>query len=315
MEIMKPKYQLNYKVAGVLLFFILCLKSFSGYAQQDPQFTNYMYNTMTVNPAYAGQRETLSILALNRSQWVGIDGAPTTQTFSIHSPLKNEQLGLGLNVVNDALGPSNETFIDANFSYTLLLNDNDLKLSFGASAGLHILSTDWSKGIFQNPDVVFNENINLTSPLIGAGAYLHSRKYYIGFSVPNFLQTDHYDDFQESLATERMHFYLIGGYVFDLSPTLQFKPAFLTKAVSGAPLIVDVSANFWINEKVTLGLAYRWDDALSFLAGFQISRHFYFGYAYDWNQTGLSNYTGGSHEFFLRYELNRVGKILSPRFF
>jgi type IX secretion system PorP/SprF family membrane protein len=308
-------YKLKSSVTKEWIFFMLGLMSLTSYAQQDPQFTNYMYNTMTVNPAYAGQRETLSVLALNRSQWVGLEGAPETQTFSIHSPLKNEQIGLGLNVVNDAIGPSNETFVDANFSYTLFLNDVDLKLTFGASAGLHILSTDWSKGIFQNPDVVFNENINLTSPLIGAGVYLHSRKYYLGFSVPNFLQTDHYDDFQESLATERMHFYLIGGYVFDLSSALQFKPAFLAKAVSGAPLIVDVSANFWINEKVTLGTAYRWDDALSFLAGFQISKSFYLGYAYDLNTTGLNNYTGGSHEFFLRYELNRVGKILSPRFF
>jgi len=299
----------------LLITLVLGLLGMLGLAQQNPQFTNYMYNTMTVNPAYAGQRETFSALALHRSQWVGIDGAPDTQTFSVHSPLRNEQIGLGLNVVNDAIGPSNETFVDANFSYTLLLTDNDLKLSLGASAGVHFLNTDWSKGRFQNPDVVFSENLNLISPTIGAGAYLHSRKYYIGFSVPNILQTEHYSDFQESIATERMHFYMIGGYVFDLSPTVQFKPAFLTRAVSGAPLIVDVSANFWFNENLTLGTAYRWDDSLSFLAGIKVSKSFHFGYAYDINTTGLNNYTGGSHEFFLRYELNRVGKILSPRFF
>lgn len=294
---------------------IIGLMSILGMAQQNPQFTNYMYNTMTVNPAYAGQRENLSALALHRSQWVGVDGSPQTQTFSIHSPLRNEQIGLGLNIVNDGLGPSNETFVNANFSYTLLLTDNDLKLSLGASAGAHFLSTDWSKGNFQNPDVVFSDNVSLTSPIIGAGVYLHSRKYYLGFSVPNFLETDHYDDFQESLATERMHFYLIGGYVFDLSPKVQFKPAFLTRMVAGAPLIVDVSANFWFNEKLTLGTAYRWNDALSFLAGIKISKSLQFGYAYDINTTGLSNYTSGSHEFFLRYELIRSGKILSPRFF
>lgn len=298
-----------------LIVLSIGLLSLISTAQQNPQFTNYMYNTMTVNPAYAGQRETFSGLALHRSQWVGIEGAPETQTFSVHSPLKNEQIGLGLNVVNDAIGPSNETFVDANFSYTLLLNDFDLKLSLGASAGVHFLNTDWSKGTFKDPDVVFGENVNLISPTVGAGAYLHSRKFYIGLSVPNMLQTKHYDDFQESLATERMHIYLIGGYVFDLSPSVQFKPAFLTRAVSGAPLIVDVSANFWFNEKLTLGTAYRWEDSVSILAGIKLSKSFHFGYAYDINTTGISNYVGGSHEFFLRYELNRVGKILSPRFF
>lgn len=312
---MKPTKTIKMLLNRALITLLFGLFTLTMMAQQNPQFTNYMYNTMTVNPAYAGQRETFSGLVLHRSQWVGLDGAPQTQTFGIHSPLKNEQIGLGLNVVNDAIGPSNETFVTGNFSYTLLLNDYDLKLSLGASAGVHFLNTDWSKGIFQNPDVVFNENVNLISPTVGAGVYLHSRKYYIGMSVPNMLQTKHYSDFQESLATERMHFYLIGGYVFDLSPTVQFKPAFLTRAVSGAPLIFDISANFWFNEKLTLGAAYRWDDAVSVLAGVKISKSFQFGYAYDINTTGISNYNSGSHEFFLRYELNRVGKILSPRFF
>jgi len=285
------------------------------FAQQDPQYTQYMYNTMSVNPAYAGQREVLSVTGLYRTQWVGIDGAPKTQTLGIHAPLRNEKIGLGLSIVNDALGPATESYIDANFSYTIRLDDTNTKLSFGVKGGVHLLDTDWSKGRFQNPDVVFNENISLLSPTIGAGLYLHNRKWYVGLSVPNFLTTDHYDDFQESVAAERLHYYLIAGYVFNLSENTKFKPAALVKGVSGAPIIADVSANFLFNDKFTLGLAWRWDDSVSGLAGFQVSDGLYIGYAYDATTTNLNNYNSGSHEIMLRFELQKLGRILSPRFF
>ncbi|MBT8266723.1 MAG: type IX secretion system membrane protein PorP/SprF [Bacteroidia bacterium] len=298
-----------------LLTFVVYLMVCQIFAQQDPQYTQYMYNTMSVNPAYAGQRDVLSITGLHRSQWVGIEGAPQTQTLGIHAPLRNERIGLGLNVINDALGPAQETYVNVNFSYTIPLNELDKKLSFGLTGGLHLLDTDWSKGQFQNPDVVFNENLSLISPTVGAGLYLHSRKWYLGLSVPNIITTEHYNDFQESLATERLHFFLIGGYVFNLSDNTKLKPAFLVKAVTGAPIIADVSANFLFYEKLTLGLAWRWDDALSGLAGFQISEGLYVGYAYDYTTTDLKNYNSGTHEIVLRFELQKLGRILSPRFF
>jgi type IX secretion system PorP/SprF family membrane protein len=298
-----------------LVAIVFTVFSAIGLAQQDPQFTHYMYNTLSVNPAYAGQRETLSVVGLHRSQWVGVDGAPQTQTFSIHSPLRNERVGLGLNIVSDALGPARETFVDANFSYTIPLNENDLKLSFGVKGGLHMLDTDWSKGIFRDPDVAFNENLNLISPMVGAGLYMHTRKWYLGVAVPNFLETDHYDDFQESVATERMHFYAIGGYVFNLSETTEFKPAFLVKATAGAPIIADFSANFWFQKKLTAGLAWRWDDSVSALVGFQVTPGMFIGYGYDLTTTGLNNYNSGSHEITLRFEVKKIGRILSPRFF
>ena len=286
-------------------------------AQQDPQYTHYMYNTMSVNAGYAGQRDVLSVLALYRTQWVGIDGAPKTLTFGIHSPLKNERLGLGLNVVSDQLGPAQETSIDANFSYTIPVNaSGDLELSFGLKGGLHILDTDWSKGIFQNPtDVLFNENVNLVSPTVGGALYLHSDKWYLGASVPNIFTTEHYDDYQESIATERIHMFLIGGYVFDVSETTKLKPAFLVKGVSGAPVIADLSLNALFNEKFTLGLAYRWDDSFSGLVGFQVTDSILIGYSYDLTSTELNNYNSGTHEIMLRFELQKVGKLISPRFF
>ncbi|QXP79698.1 MULTISPECIES: type IX secretion system membrane protein PorP/SprF [Winogradskyella] len=298
-----------------LIVLVFILTSTISFAQQDPQYTHYMFNTMSVNPAYAGQRETLSIVGLHRSQWVGIDGAPQTQSLSFHTPLRNERIGLGLNIVKDALGPASETFVDANVSYTIPLNANDLKLSFGVKGGIHLLDTDWSKGTFRDADPAYQNNINLVSPMVGAGLYLHTRKWYLGLAVPNFIDTDHYDDYEESVATERMHFYFIGGYVFNLSETTEFKPAFLVKGVSGAPLIADVSANFWFQKNFTLGVAWRWDDSVSALAGLQITPGMFVGYSYDMTTTGLSNYNSGSHELTLRFEIKRLGRILSPRFF
>ncbi|MCF7569633.1 type IX secretion system membrane protein PorP/SprF [Sabulilitoribacter arenilitoris] len=299
-----------------ILILTLVLWVEESFSQQDPQYTHYMYNTMSVNPAYAGQRDVLSITGLYRTQWVGIDGAPKTQTLGIHSPLRNERVGLGLVVVNDNLGPASETYVNANISYTIPVDDSGTsKLSFGIKGGFHLLSTDWSKGIYQNPDVVFNENINLFSPTIGAGIYLHSDRWYLGLSAPNFITTNHYDDFQESLATERLHYFLIGGLVMEASETIKLKPAFLVKAVSGAPIIADLSLNALINDKLTLGLGYRWDDSVSGLVGFQITDGLMIGYSYDATTTKINNYNSGTHEIMMRFELQQIGRLLSPRFF
>lgn len=284
-------------------------------SQQDSQYTQYIYNTMSVNSAYTGQRNVLSYLGLYRTQWVGIDGAPKTLTFGIHSPLKNENLGMGISIVSDQLGPIREDYINLNFSYTIRLN-RSTELSFGLKGGLHNLSSDFSRGnSFQNTDVAFNENISLFSPTIGAGLYLHSTRGYLGLSAPNFLTTEHYNDYKESLASERLHLFLIGGYVFNIDNDIKLKPAFLIKAVSGAPLIADLSINAMFNNRFVFGLAYRWDDSLSGLTGLQVNKTLFIGYAYDYNTSIGNKYTGGTHEVMLRFELRQINKILSPRFF
>src|SRR5699024_5096722 len=195
-------------------------------AQQDPQYTQYMYNTMTINPAYTGTPGALQANLLYRSQWVGVEGAPETQTFGIHSPLSNEKIGLGLNVVNDKIGPSNELFMSGNFSYTVQTSYNT-KLAFGAKAGLKVLNIDFSKGRFyDDDDVLLSNNIqNKVLPTVGAGAYFYSDNWYVGLSVPNFFRTEYYDDVEEAVLSNRLHYYLIGGYVFSLSDNLLFKPA------------------------------------------------------------------------------------------
>jgi type IX secretion system PorP/SprF family membrane protein len=286
------------------------------YSQQDAQYTQYMYNTINVNPAYAGSRGVMSIFGLHRTQWVGLDGAPVTNAFSVNSPIENTNLGVGLSFVNDRIGPTVENTISTDLSYTIPVSET-YKLSFGIKATANLFSFDRDKLNIQNQaDPLLQSLSNNFSPNVGAGAYFHSDKSYLGLSVPNFFQTKRYNDNDYAVYKERMNAYLIGGYVFDLSPNLKFKPAFLGKMVQGAPLQLDVSGNFLINDKFVLGAAWRWSAAASLMAGFQVSDGLYIGYGYDLETTKLAHYNSGSHEIFLRYELfKRQDRIVSPRFF
>jgi len=292
------------------------LTCYTGFAQQDAQYTQYMYNTININPAYAGSRGVMSIFGLHRTQWVGLDGAPTTNAFSINTPINNSNLGVGVSFVNDKIGPTNDNTISADLSYTIQTSE-EFKLSFGIKASGNLFNLDVNR---LNPADANDPNLqnfnNEFSPNFGAGIYLHSDKMYFGLSVPNFLQDSKYNDNEVAVFQERMNFYAIGGYVFDISPSVKFKPAFLTKVVTGSPLQVDASANFLFFDKLMLGAAYRWDAAMSALAGFQVTDGLFIGYSYDRETTQLRNYNSGSHEVFLRFELfNKVSKLVSPRFF
>ncbi|MDP5157864.1 MAG: type IX secretion system membrane protein PorP/SprF [Flaviramulus sp.] len=299
----------------IILGLVLVLALHNVNAQQDPQYTDYMFNTLTVNSAYAGSRGHLTVTGLHRTQWVGLDGAPMTQSFSVESPV-GKNVGLGVVLVNDRLGPSDEFYLDANFSYTINLN-NDSKLSFGIKGGGRMLNIDWTRGSYQEQENVFQQNIeNKFLPTIGAGVYWHSENSYVGLSVPNFLTDEHYDGIQNAIAAERLHYFLIAGKVFDLSPTIKFKPAFLGKFVVGAPIIADLSANFMFHDALRLGVAYRWDDSVSGLIGLQIGPKLMIGYAYDATTTRLRNFNSGTHEIMLRFELrSREKQLKSPRFF
>lgn len=290
---------------------------FVALAQQDAQYTQYMYNTINVNPAYAGSRGAMSIFGLHRTQWVGLDGAPTTNAFSVNTPINNSNLGIGLSFVNDKIGPTSENAISADVSYTVKTSET-FKLSFGVKGTANLFNLDVSKLTpADGSDELLLTNIdNQFTPNIGAGVYFHSDKMYVGLSVPNFFETKRYNDNDIALNAERMNFYLIAGYVFDLTYNLKFKPALLTKAVEGAPLQVDVSANFLYNDKFMLGAAWRWDAAVSAMAGFQITDGLFIGYGYDHETTRLRRFNSGSHEIFLRFELfKKHSKIVSPRFF
>lgn len=289
--------------------------AFASIAQQDAQYTQYMYNTINVNPAYAGSRGVLSVFGLHRTQWVGLDGAPVTNAFSINAPIANSRLGVGLSFVNDRIGPTNENTVSADVSYSVPTSE-DFKLSFGVKGTANFFNLDVNKLLARNPTDLSYQNVSNFSPNFGAGMYLHSNRTYFGVSVPNILQTIRYSDNSVSVNKERLNLYVIGGHVFELSSEIKLKPAFLVKAVQGAPLQADLSANFMFVDKFVLGAAYRWSAAVSVMAGFQASESLYIGYGYDLETTRLQNYNSGSHEIFLRYEFfSRENRIVSPRFF
>jgi len=304
---------------------LVLLGTFTVQSQQDPQYTQYMYNTQAVNPAYAGSVDALSIGLLYRTQWVGLEGAPKTATLTGHTPMGSlDNMGIGLSVVRDELGPAIETNLNVDYSYTINTSES-AKLAFGIKAGIDLLDVDFTK-LNQNsgtPDTQLVDNVdNKFQPQIGAGAYYYTDNYYVGLSVPNFLTTKHFDESSianssvESVAAERLHYFLIAGYVFDLSDNLKFKPATLIKAVSGSPLQADISANFLINDKFTVGAAYRWSAAMSAMIGFQASEEIFIGFGYDYQTTEIEDFSDGSYEFMIRFDLNfRPERVLTPRFF
>ena len=316
------------KKSYLLLTLLILLGCFSGKAQQDPQYTQYMYNTQVVNPAYAGNRDVLSFGLLYRTQWVGLDGAPKTATLTADTPIGTlDNMGLGLTIVSDHIGPAVETNITVDYSYTINLSDVS-ELSFGLKGGIDILDVDFSKLNIYNEGDIFENNIdNKVEPQIGAGIYFNTDRFYAGLSVPNFLTTKHFDESdiegdpngpvaEATSAADRLHYFFIAGYVFDLSENLKFKPATFVKAVSGAPLQVDISANFLIIQKFTAGVAYRLDAAWSAMVGFQATDQIFIGFGYDYETTDVQMYNDGSYEFMIRFDVfNRPERVLNPRFF
>ena len=298
----------------IIRFFVL-ITGFVSFAQQDAQYTQYMYNTITVNPAYAGSRGVLSLFGLHRTQWVGIDGAPVTNAFSMHTPIEKSRVGIGATFLNDKIGPTIENSISVDVSYTIPTSET-YKLSFGVKGTGSFMNLDVSQ---LNPtdqnDPQF-QNYSKFYPNIGAGVYLHSNKTYLGLSIPKFIDTKRFNNNDLKIFTQSITYYLIAGHIYQLNPEIKFKPALLTKIERGTPLQVDASATFMFNDKFVMGASYRWDASVSVMAGFQVSDGLYIGYAYDLETTKLRKYNSGSHEVFLRFELfDNKNKVTSPRLF
>lgn len=286
-------------------------------AQQDIQFSQYMYNNLSINPSIAGSRGVMSIVGMHRSQWVGFDDAPVSYLFSAHTPIQNSRVGLGFTVSTESIGPIDDSDASLDFSYWIPINEQ-FKLSFGLRLNGNFFNISSSR---LNPQQAGDPLLaNLGSefnPNFGAGLYLHSQKTFIGLSVPQILNRSSIDS-ESFLAVNlyRSTAYVYGGYVFDFYPFIKFKPASFLKIQEGAPLQLDLTASFLFYEKFTVGAAWRWNAAASFLTGFQINQRIFIGYAYDLETTALQQYQSGSHEFFIRFELfNRKDKMISPRFF
>ncbi|MEM8510406.1 MAG: type IX secretion system membrane protein PorP/SprF [Bacteroidota bacterium] len=301
------------KTLRCLILGVLVLFTANSGAQQLPQFTQYMFNTISVNPAYAGSREGLSLTALHRNQWAGLEGNPTTSTFSFHTPMNNERVGLGLSYITDKLGFESTNYVYGDFSYSIPVSFN-ARLSFGLKAGF----TNYR---LENPDLndpFFNANFNSWKPNFGAGLYLSTDRWYAGVSSPRILNTDlNEGEFQ---ALERNSYYAIGGLVLDLSLDIKFRPSVITKFTNGAPATYDITSSFLFYEKFWAGASYRFNDASNFGAfmDYQISRDIRIGYAYDLPTATIRPYSGGTHEVILIFEPKLIRKnnlYKSPRYF
>lgn len=309
------------KIILLVFFFLSILKAT---AQQDPHFTQYMNNMSVVNPAYATATPAiLNLGSLYRYQWAGIEGAPKTLTLFAHTPI-NQKIEGGFSLVSDNIGDGakKETNFFADFAYVLQLNEKQ-KLSFGLKAGFSSISTNFNG--FQlnsgdtSTDKAFAENINETVPNIGVGAFYFTDNYYVGLSVPNLLSAEHIKSRPDinSFGPQEIHTYFTGGYVFDINEAFKFKPAFMAIFVKGAPVSVDLTANVLYNEKFELGAAYRFGDSASLLMNINVTPNLRVGYSYDYVTSNLSQFSSGSHEIVLLYNLDLLGKGYdkSPRFF
>ncbi|MEH6536664.1 MAG: type IX secretion system membrane protein PorP/SprF [Psychroserpens sp.] len=284
------------------------------YGQQDPQYTQYMYNMNVINPAYAGSKENLSFGLLYRTQWAGIDGAPETGTFFGHLRV-GEKVGVGLSIIADNVGPIKETNAYADFSYTLQLG-GDHRLAFGVKAGATFHDIGLADIDLIDPNDPFFQNINTTTPNIGAGLFYYTENYYLALSVPNILNSVHLDADGNKLGSEKSHYFFTGGYVFELSPNTKLKPTFLVKSAFDAPTSFDVNLNALFYEKFEIGASYRLDDSFSGMINFAITPSLRVGYAYDSVNSDIKKYAPASHEFLLLFDLNFPKKVSrSPRYF
>lgn len=320
-KLRKMKFKLNIKRGlGILAMVIIVNSTF---AQQDPMYTQYMFNTQSINPAYAGTWESVGFLALARQQWVGFDGAPQTYTFSFQAPLKNEKVALGFNVISDKIGLENRFSLFGDYSYQLQVTRKSF-IRLGLKGGFTNYSNNLQEyQLFPNglTDPLFQGEIdNKFIPNFGIGAYLYNKNYYVGLSIPKLLTTEVENNYNNySVQAEMRHYFLIAGAIFDLGENLKFKPTVLGKAnfgESSSPFQADLTASFLIKERFWLGGMYRTGDAFGFIAQWIIDRKLRLGYSIDFSTSNLQNHHNGTHEIMISYELKFLKEaFVSPRYF
>jgi type IX secretion system PorP/SprF family membrane protein len=298
----------------LLLFFV-----WNASAQQDPMFTQYMHNPVSINPAYAGSRGTLNFVAMNRLQWVGMDGAPKTLTLSVNSPFMKYNVGIGLSLIYDEIGPTKQTGIYADYAYHLRVTTN-VKLAFGLKGGVNIYDVNLLNLIgAQNDDHVALYGFRkMYLPNFGVGSYLYSDRFYIGLSIPKLLQNSLSDNQNTMVLAnkEERHIFLTGGVVIDISENIKFKPSAILRMVSGSPISAELSAAFLLNDRLWLGGMYRFGDSVGAMVKFDLTNQLSVGYSYDLTNSGLQPYNQGTHEVYVSYDFAfKNKKILSPRYF
>ena len=301
----------------ILLFLLGIFTSVS--AQQDPMFTQYMHNPVSINPAYAGSNGTLNFTAMHRQQWVGMDGAPKTLALSINSPFTGYNIGVGLSLLYDEIGPVKQTGIYADYSYHLKVTEG-VKLSFGLKGGINMYDINLLdlRRSQSEDNVILNGAQKMYLPNVGVGAYLYSNRFYLGLSVPKMLQNSLSDDPNnlKALNKEERHYFFTGGFVVDLAENIRFKPSTTIRVVNGAPASVELSAAILLHDRIWFGGMYRLDDSVGAMVKINVTNQLSLGYSYDMTQSRLNSYNQGTHEVYVSYDIAfQNKKILSPRFF
>ena len=307
----------------IKIFTVACIALFSikGNAQQDPMYTQYMYNMSVINPAYAiDDLGILRVGGLYRNQWAGMEGAPETANFFAHTGL-TDRLEAGISIVHDEIGDIvKENNLYADVAYVLPLSETS-KLSFGVKAGVTFFDADLTRLQTNDPNDPAMQNLNEVFPNFGVGAYWFGENYYLGLSAPNVFTAKHLENETglARLGEENIHYFLTGGYVFELSDNFKLKPAFMVRGVQGAPLSVDVTANVLMYNRFEVGAAYRFDETVSGLVNFRVTPELRIGYAYDYTTGNLSDFNDGTHEIMVLFDLDLLGLSkgynVSPRFF
>jgi type IX secretion system PorP/SprF family membrane protein len=309
----------------IALFFALTLLPHTAKSQQDPMFSQYYFNPLTVNPAYAGSRDVMSVTGLVRRQWLGISSAPVTGGFSFHTPDGKRQNGFGLTVVNDQISYIGQTWVSGQYAYRLRFR-HDYNLQLGLQATVYNWRVNWSKAhlIDPNDDIPAFYGRNLWLPNAGFGAFFWGKKLYAGFSIPHLLVNTlsnnnpgiSFNSRKSDIAALKRHFFLMAGYVFEVSPDFKLKPSLLVKQVYGAPLELDMNLNAYFWNKLGVGASYRTGDGIVAILEWQFTRQLRAGYAYDYPFTPLRRFTSGSHELMISYDFNfGHDAVVSPRVF
>lgn len=299
-----------------ILFVLLALCS-RAQAQQDEQASFYMQNPLQYNPAYAGSRQSLALIALARFQWVSFEGAPKSQWFSAHTPILSQQMGVGLHLVNDAIGSRNRTSVFADVSSNIVLNKKGHRLAVGLTGGADFLNYNFSDLNVTDPnDPFYGKQFTSTKPNLGAGIYYYSERHFIGLSVPRMFELKYNGAETEITTLNRRHFFLSGGVVLPLNSVILFKPSLLVKYTPKAPLTIDVNTSFLLYEKVWIGAMYRYNESVGLNAMYKIKNIIQIGYGYDFTINKLGRYNSGTHEILLTYDINNKRiSYNSPRYF
>jgi type IX secretion system PorP/SprF family membrane protein len=304
----------------LIITFLVALSVIQSSAQQDAMYSQYMFNYLIVNPGYAGSRDVLSVTGMYRKQWINVDGAPSTLTFSADMPIANERMGIGLTVFKDQIGKEGNTGVYGSYAYRIRLTQRGT-LSFGANVGFTQYSADLSnvrtgQGSGQGNDPAFSGNIREMNPNFGFGMYYSTDKFYLSVALPHLLDSKLGDLSNLGRSVLRKHYFLGAGFVFPVSPNIKLKPSTLIKVVEGAPIQGDFNLNAWYVDKIGLGVSYRTGDAIVAMLEFQATTGLRFGYSYDITTTPLARYASGTHEIMVRYEFATLKKkIITPRYF